>query len=211
MEIKVAIADDHLLIIGGLSSMLKKNKKFQLIFSATSGPELFLKLRETLPDVLFLDIQLPGLSGIEICKIVKQDYPSVRIIALTNHEESHFVKQMLRNGASGYLLKNTDGGRIAEAVEQVMQGGQYIDQVLQRAMLDELLSGKKKTTAGVMLTKREQEILGLIAQEYSNQEIADKLFISLRTVETHRLNISQKLNVKNTVGLVKEAYQRGLI
>lgn len=211
MEIKVAIADDHLLIIGGLSSMLKKNKKFQLIFSATSGPELFLKLRETLPDVLFLDIQLPGLSGIEICKIVKQDYPSVRIIALTNHEESHFVKQMLRNGASGYLLKNTDGGRIAEAVEQVMQGGQYIDQVLQRAMLDELLSGKKKTTAGIMLTKREQEILGLIAQEYSNQEIADKLFISLRTVETHRLNISQKLNVKNTVGLVKEAYQRGLI
>ena len=211
MSIRIAIADDHLLIINGLESMLKKNKDYKFVFAATNGTELLEKLEENRPDILLLDIQIPGMNGIDLCAIIRKQYPLVKIIALTNHEETHFVKQMMRNGASGYLLKNTDSANLSKAIERVYMNEQFIDSSLEKAMLDEMLLGKRKSAGGVVLTKREVEILGLIANEHSNQEIADKLFISLRTVETHRLNINQKLNVKNAAGLVKEAFSRGLI
>jgi DNA-binding NarL/FixJ family response regulator len=126
-------------------------------------------------------------------------------------DESHYVKQMIRNGASGYLLKNVDQLTMINAIEEVMIGNQYLDSQIRQNIMDEMLLGKKRSVQQVELTKRELEILALIAKEFSNNEIAEKLFISLRTVQTHRLNISQKLNAKNLVTLVKEAYRRGLI
>jgi DNA-binding NarL/FixJ family response regulator len=211
MSVKVAIADDHLLVINGLRAMLEKFDHLNVIFSATNGQSLLNNLSENQPDVLLLDIQMPDMNGIDLCKSISKDYPDIKIIALTNLEESHYVKQMMRNGALGYLLKNVDQQNLVQAIETVVQDKQYIDYQIQKNMLNEALSGQKRTSQGVMLTKRELEILELIAKENSNQQIADKLFLSLRTVQTHRLNISQKLGVNNTAGLVKEAYKRGLI
>ena len=211
MEARIAIADDHLLVINGLKAMLERYDQLKLLFAVTNGELLLEALAGEQPDVLLLDIQMPGQNGIDLCKIISNKYPAIKVIALTNLEESHYVKQMMRNGAKGYLLKNTDQETLYKAIEVVMLRQQYIDEQIQKNMLAETLTGKKRTLQEVLLTKREEEILAMIAKEHSNQEIADALFISLRTVQTHRLNITQKLGAKNTAGLVHEAYKRGLI
>jgi DNA-binding NarL/FixJ family response regulator len=211
MSTTIAIADDHVLVINGLKAMLEKSDTMSVLFAATTGEDLLDNLTRHQPDVLLLDIQMPDLSGIDLCKTIHKRYPAIRIIALTNFEQSSYVKQMIRNGAAGYLLKNIDGKTLVKAIETVMQNKTYIQEQIQHNMLNEVLSGAKVTSAGVSLTKREMEILGLIAREYTNQQIADQLFISVRTVETHRVNLTQKLGVHNAAGLVKEAYRRGLI
>lgn len=210
IPITIGIADDHLLVIQGIRAMLGSGN-FQVIFSAVNGKDLLEHLSENQPDVLLLDIQMPDVNGVDLCSTITKCYPEIKIIALTNMDESHYVKQMIRNGASGYLLKNVDQLTMINAIEEVMIGNQYLDHQIRQNIMDEMLLGKKRSVQQVELTKRELEILGLIAKEFSNNEIAEKLFISLRTVQTHRLNISQKLNAKNLVTLVKEAYRRGLI
>ncbi|WP_214227344.1 response regulator transcription factor [Pedobacter sp. B4-66] len=211
IPITIGIADDHLLVIQGIKAMLAKKSHLSIVFAAENGKSLFDNLKIAQPDVLLLDIQMPDVSGIDLCQQVAKDYPSVKIVALTNMDESFYVKQMIRNGAAGYLLKNTDQFTMIEAIEEVMMGNQYLDKQIQKNLMEEMLLGKKRSAQQVMLTKRELEILGLIAKEFTNHEIAESLFISLRTVQTHRLNISHKLNAKNMVSLVKEAYKRGLI
>lgn len=210
-QIRIAIADDHPLVINGLKAMLEKFEDVRLIFSATNGADLLALLKEQQADVLLLDIQMPDANGIDLCKEIHDDYPYLKIIGLTNFEKSSYVKQMVRNGALGYLLKNIDGKTLSAAIHAVMQDKPYIQEQIRNNMLNEVLSGKKSTSQGISLTKREVEILSLIAKEFTNQQIADKLFISIRTVETHRMNLTQKLGVHNTAGLVKEAYRRGLI
>ncbi|MFD2514773.1 response regulator [Pontibacter locisalis] len=209
--IQVAIADDHLLVIGGLKAMLESKEQFNLLFAATNGEQLLAALQVQTPDVLLLDIQMPDQSGIELCKTVTRQYSGTKVIALTNFEESHYVKQMMRNGAQGYLLKNTDQPTLFKAIDTVLSGQQFIDPQIQKNMMEEMLTGKKRNLQQVLLTKREEEILAMVAKEHTNQEIADALFISLRTVQTHRLNITQKLGAKNTASLVNEAHKRGLI
>ncbi|WP_298717590.1 response regulator transcription factor [Chitinophaga sp.] len=211
MEIRIGIADDHLLIINGLETMLQSAPGHRLIFKALTGAALLEALEQEEPDVLLLDIQLPDANGVELCKQISDQFPDVRVIALTNHEETMYVRKMMRNGALGYLLKSTDPGSLLEAITRAYEGEEYLDKRLEKAMLSEMIMGKRQSGREVQLTKREIEILTLIASEHTNQQIADKLFISLRTVECHRLNITQKLNVKHTAGLVKEAYLRGLV
>ena len=210
-EINIAIADDHLLVINGLRAMLEKAEGISILFAATTGTEVLEQLALHQPDVLLLDIQMPDMNGIDLCKIIHRNYPQVKVIALTNFEQSSYVKQIMRNGALGYLLKNIDGKTLIQAIRSVVANNPFIQDQIRNNMMNELLSGRKITSSGVSLTKREMEILSLVAKEHSNQEIADKLFISVRTVETHRINLSQKLGVHNTAGLVKEAYKRGLV
>ena len=209
--VSVAIADDHLLVVNGLQAMMAKNEGLSVAFASTSGDDLLNNLKHTQPDVLLLDIQMPDMNGIELCKIIHQKYPDIRIIALSNFDQSSYVKQMVRNGAKGYLLKNIDHKTLVRAIETVVQNKSFIQEEIQHQMLNEVLSGEKRTPQGIALTKRETEILELIAKELTNQQIADQLFISVRTVETHRINLTQKLGVHNTAGLVKEAYKRGLV
>ncbi len=211
MQIRLGITDDHLLVINGIRAMLADAPHIEIIFAENTGSALLERLKETSINVLLLDIQLPDSSGIDLCKLVKKQDKNIQVIALTNFGETHYVKQMMRNGASGYLLKNTDQNTLIEAIDTVYREEQFLDPQIKKALLEETLTGKKSGFMEVMLTKRETEILALIAQELSNQEIADQLFISLRTVETHRLNLTQKLGAKNTASLVKEAYKRGLI
>lgn len=208
--IKIAIADDHQLILNGLKAILNESTEIDIAFTVTDGQQLLQQLEIEVPKLLLLDIELPDSNGIDLCKTVKIKYPGIKIIALTNHEETVYVRKMMKSGADGYLLKGTDQATLIEAITTVAKGEQFIDDSIKKNILQETISGKKADSM-LKLTKRENEILSLIANEYSNQEIADKLFLSIRTVESHRLSLSQKLNVKNTVGLVKEAFLRGLV
>ena len=210
MKVKIAIADDHELIIQGLSLMLESVEWAQIVWKNTGGLQLLENLQRTQPDVLLLDIQMPACNGIDLCRDISKAMPDLKIIALTNFDESYYVKQMLRNGARGYLLKNTGQDTLVQALKEVCDGKIFLDAHLQYILLEQLTTTRNKRT-DTHLTRRETEILKLIANEKSNQEIADQLFISLRTVETHRLNLNQKLSAKNTAGLVKEAMKRGLI
>jgi len=208
--ITIGIIDDHSLIINGLLKMLQDEPAYQVLFTAQDGADLLQKLSEETPDVLLLDIELPDTNGIDLCKKLLTLYPKLAVIALTNHDDVVYVRKMMRNGAMGYLLKGTEKESLLQAIETVAAGEQYIDKQIEQQILQQSIHGRK-ATAYVKLTNRELEILALIANEYSNQEIADKLFLSVRTVESHRHSLNQKLNIKTTAGLVKEAYLRGLI
>ncbi|WP_254529575.1 MULTISPECIES: response regulator transcription factor [unclassified Sphingobacterium] len=210
-NIKLAIIDDHKVVLDGLISMLSSEQRIQVVLVVQTADELNNKLQESSPDILLMDIQMPGISGIDLAYSVLKTYPELRIIAFSSFDESHYIKQILRNGAKGYLLKNADRQTIIEAIFQVAEGENYIDERLKSSLLQESIFGHKRSMHDIPLTNRETEILRLIAEEFTNQEIAEKLFIGLRTVETHRLNLNQKLGVKTSAGLVKQAIKRGLI
>lgn len=210
-KIRLAIIDDHAVVIDGLQTMLNTFSQLQVDYATQSGADLLMYLQTASSDVLLMDIQMPDINGIDLCKQVVRQHPQIRIIAFSSFDDSNYVKQIFRSGAKGYLLKNSDKQTIVKAIETVMEDEEYMDEAIKKILLQESLTGQRRSIFEVPLTKREKEILKLIAEGLSSQEIADKLFISLRTVETHRLNINQKLDVKNTAGLVKEAIKRGLI
>jgi DNA-binding NarL/FixJ family response regulator len=210
MSIKVAITDDHPLIIKGLKDVINANPQFELYGVYSSGADLLNGLQTQVPDVLLLDIQLPDKMGNELCRIVRKQYPKLAILALTNMDTAYYLKEMMQYGCMGYLTKHTDESILTQAIIQAYNGEQFIEQGLKEQLIDNTLQ-KRSVPKSPQLTQREKEILQLIALEYTNQQIADKLFLALRTVENHRLNISQKLNSKNTVGLIKTALRMGLI
>lgn len=208
--ITLGIVDDHSLIINGLAHMLADQPYYPILFTATDGKQLMAELERAVPDVLLLDIELPDSNGIELCAAVLKKHPALHIIALTNHDEVVYVRKMMRSGARGYLLKGTDKNNLLAAIDTVWQGQTFLDRQIEQAIVQQTIA-VKRTSVEVKLTKRENEILALIAGEYSNQEIADKLFLSVRTVESHRHSLNQKLNIKSAAGLVKEALLRGLV
>jgi DNA-binding NarL/FixJ family response regulator len=210
-QIRLGIVDDHAVVIDGLKTMLGTYPHLQVAYTTQYGNELLNFLQASCLDVLLMDIQMPETNGIDLCKQITRHYPQTKVIAFSSFDDSNYVKQIFRSGAKGYLLKNADKQTILTAIETVMNGEDYMDETIKKILLQESLTGQRRSIYEVPLTKREKELVQLIAEGFSSQEIADKLFISLRTVETHRLNINQKLDVKNTAGLVKEAIKRGLI
>lgn len=211
MEIKLAVIDDHEVVINGLAAMLPDQNNIKIEYATTNAEALWQYLSANKTDVLLLDIQMPGISGVDLCKQILKLQPGIKILAFTSFDDSHYVKQMMRNGASGYILKNADKQTIVKAIQTVMEGEEFLDESVKKNLLHESITGQRRSVYEIPLTRREKEILKLVAEGLSNQEIADKLFISMRTVETHRLNLSQKLGAKNTAALVKEAIRRGLI
>jgi DNA-binding NarL/FixJ family response regulator len=210
-KIRLAIVDDHAVVLDGLKTMLNAFENLEVVYTSQNGHQLLEHFQSDTPDVLLMDIQMPDINGIDLCKQIAKQHPSVKVIAFTSFDDSNYVKQIFRSGAKGYLLKNSDKQTIVKAVETVMHNEEYMDDAIKKILLQESITGQRRSIFEVPLTKREKEILKLIADGLSSQEIADSLFISLRTVETHRLNLNQKLDVKNTAGLVKEAIKRGLI
>lgn len=211
--ISIAIADDHPLVLNGLKTVLNRfGNRFQLLWEAVNGKEVLQNLEHfPEPDVLLLDIQMPERDGMETCKIIHQQYPAIHIIALTNFEDAFYVRNMMKNGAQGYLLKTADIEVLVKAIETVYEGEVFFDEAIKSKLIQDSLFGKRRTGLTPMLTRREKEVLKFIIDEYTNPQIADKLFLSLRTVEKHRTSLLQKLGVKNTAGLVKEAITRGLV
>lgn len=205
--IKVMITDDQYIIINGLEKILAESANIAVIGTFPNGEELLEGLEKIQPDVLLLDIQMPGKTGIEIAGIVHKKYPEIKIVAITNIDIAIQIKKMLQQGSLGYLLKDAHPKIIIEAIETVFSGEQYIQLEIQKKLLKNLTEQSPDT----IITRREKEILQLIVAEYTNKEIAEKLFLSLRTIENHRNHLLQKFKVKNTAGLVKIAMQEGLI
>lgn len=210
-KIRIGIVDDHQVVVNGLTTMLSNFDTLEVVFTSTQSTDVIKQLESISLDVLLMDIQMPQLDGIELTKLISKSFPSIRTLVFSSFENSHYVKQAIRNGAAGYLLKNADHQTISEAITQVMKGETYIDRVVEKMMVKESITGHKQSSFEAVLTNREGEILKLIAEEYSNQQIADKLFVSLRTIEAHRFNLTQKLGIKNIAGLTKEAQRRGLL
>lgn len=209
--IKVTATDDHAMVLRGIETMLKNSTEVTVIATYNNCKETSEGIKINKPDVILLDINLPDCNGIEFCKTLHKEYPDIYIIALTNFNETAFVKNIIRNGAKGYLLKNTDKQELETAIKKVYQGEQYLQKSIQKKLLDESFGITSRQSFIPKLTRREQEVLKLIVDELTTQEIAEKLFISVKTVETHRSHLIQKLDVRNTAGLVRIAIEKGLI
>jgi len=214
-KINILIVDDHELIINGLKSMLKNIKNFNIIGEANNGLEAIKKTKSLLPEVIIMDISMPVLNGIEACSSIVKVFPNIKIIALTQHEDNEYIIQMIKAGAYGYLLKNSKKEEFVKAIETVTSGNKYystnISELLISNIITQNTAQEESNKNEVPLTKREIEIIRKIALELSNSEIANELHISLRTVETHRRNIMQKLNIKSVVSLIKYAAQNEII
>ncbi|MDA3613327.1 response regulator [Polluticaenibacter yanchengensis] len=207
MPIKVTITDDHPIVANGIKNILNELPQFEILDIYTSGNALLKNIGEHLPDVLMLDFNLPDTNAVEITKILKKKFPALKILIFTSIDIIVHVKKVLQAGADGFLLKESDDLTIIEAIETIHKGEQFLSPAIKNSLIDDLLKPQKKT----VLTRREKEILQLIVSEYTNHEIAEKLFISPHTVDNHRINLLQKLQVKNTAGLVKVAIERGLV
>jgi DNA-binding NarL/FixJ family response regulator len=202
--IKLFIVDDHYMVIEGVHSMMQNEKNIEWMGHATNADSCLFFLKNHRPDVILMDISMPGKSGIELCKEVTEQYAGIFIIALTTFGQGSYIKKMLENGAIGYVLKNVSKEELMQALETAAQGKQFLSFEAASIMRQD----KEK---GILLTRRENEVLALVASGLTNGEIAEKLFISITTVISHRKNILEKFNVNNTAGLIKKAYEGGYI
>jgi len=204
MAIRVFIVDDHPMVIEGLSSMLRSQVSIELAGFATNAASCLGFFVNQSVDVVLMDINLPDNSGIELCALVKAKSPITKIIALSNFDQLSYVERMKESGASGYLLKNTPLAELMEAIETVNAGGAWWNYL-------EKFTNQMEAKQVMMLTRREKEVLGLIADGLTNVEIADKLSVSSSTVDSHRKNLISKLHVKNTAALVRFAFENKII
>lgn len=211
--IHIMIADDHQMFIDGLKSILKNEKEIKIIGEALNGFDLLKQFELKVPDLVLLDINMPVMDGIETTKMIVSKYPAVKVIILTMHSSREFVAGLIEAGASGYILKNTGKKELLEAIQTVWNGKSYYSSKVTEVIMDSFRNPLRSIENAELpsLTDREKEVLRLIGEEYSTRQIANKLFISINTVETHRKNIMGKLNTKNMAGLVKYALQLGLI
>ncbi len=208
--INIVVLDDHTLVLNGIEVMLEQCDDISINSTFSKGKDLLDFLTIYTPDIILLDINLPDSNGIELCSCILKMYSSISIIGLSNYSETSFIKNMMRNGAKGYLLKNTSKEELIEAIKTVYSGDTFLPTVLKNKLLNESF-GMQPSSFIPKLTRREDEILKLIAEELTNSEISEKLFISIKTVESHRKNLLQKFGVRNTAGLIKEAFTKGLL
>ncbi|WPU96324.1 response regulator transcription factor [Mucilaginibacter sabulilitoris] len=206
-ELSVIIIEDHSIVIEGLCSILQDLDNIQVAGTFLNGENALEYLQSARPDVVFLDISLPEMSGIEVCRAIKQIDSSIKIIALSNHTEKSVITEMMQSGANGYLLKNTSKQDLVSAIFQVLDGQCTINGEVQKI----LFSPGTSSTNAPRLTKREKEILELVSDGITTNVIAERLFISPQTVETHRRNLMQKLEVHNTAALIKKVMELNLI
>lgn len=211
MKTKIAITDDHIMVLKGIVSMLEQTPEITITGTYKNATETLEGLRDDLPHVLLLDINLPDINGIDLSKQLLDKYPDLKIIALTNYEDISFVKRMLKNGVHGYLLKNTDKLEIVKALKTVLSGELFLQSDVQRRLLTQTKKVSTHHQLQPKLTRREHDVLVAIAEELTTQQISEKLFISPKTVETHRMNIMSKLGAKNSVGIVKIAMEKDLL
>ncbi|MDX9882540.1 MAG: response regulator transcription factor [Prolixibacteraceae bacterium] len=208
---KIIIVDDHTLFRNGLKILLNNLKDYRVVAEASNGKE-FLDLLETIrPDLVLLDIEMPVMDGIKAAETALKKFPELKIITLSMYGEEDYYYQMVNAGVKGFVLKNSDIKEVKAALETVFEGGSYFSSELLENLVNNLKTIKKDKELHTELSEREMEILVLICQGYSNQEIADQLFISKRTVDKHRANILEKSESKNTAQLVVYAIKNRLV
>lgn len=206
MPIKVFIVDDHYMVIEGIRSLLQNETNIEWMGHATNAASCLAFLQHQLPDVILMDINLPDKSGIDLCKEVKEKYPAIFILGLSTFNQQSFIEKMIGSGASGYVIKNATQQELMEAIHTVVKGKEYLS-------FDAAVALRKPDTQNniPVITRREKEVLELIAAGMTNNEIARQLFISSTTVDTHRKNLLSKLGAKNTASLVRIAAQLKLV
>ncbi|MEZ0541951.1 response regulator transcription factor [Fibrella arboris] len=216
-KIKLALVDDHNLFRRGIASILGQVADFELVLEASNGQEFIDKIPRRVPDVVLLDLQMPILDGTATADYLRENYPLIKIIVLTMHDEDRMVLHLLEKGVSGYLLKDSDPDEVERAIRKVIDEGVYLNEFVSRAMLRKMTNKTtvvKQSTlynSKILLSEREKEVLKLICEGMSTAEISDKIFLSPRTVEGHRLRILEKTGTKNTAGMVAYAFKNGLV
>ena len=204
MLVKVFIVDDHYMVVEGIRSLLNNKNTIEWSGHAMNAASCMAFLNQQQPDVILMDINLPDLSGIELCAKVKEKYPGIFILGLSTFNQISYIQKMIDNGASGYVLKNATSEELIEAIMTVVSGKQYLSHAVAQNL-------RKQQIKDVIITRREKEVLELIAEGLTNVEIANQLFISDTTVETHRRNLLAKFNVRNVASLVKTAMKMHIL
>jgi DNA-binding NarL/FixJ family response regulator len=214
-KIKILLADDHQMFLDGLCSLLSQIAYVEIVATVNNGAQLLEKLKTIEGDLVIADLHMPVIDGLEATKMIRELYPSVKVLGLTMDNELETIQAMMEAGASGYILKNTGKAELELAILQVMKGENYLSQSISAQLAESLFRNKKAVAEEIseldMLTERETEILKMVALENSNVEIAEKLFISPKTVETHRKNLMKKIGVRNSLGIYKFALKHKLI
>lgn len=210
-KIRIVIADDHKLIRDGITTLLRMDEQFEVIGVANDGLELITLLENCLPDVVLVDITMPNMNGIEAVARLKKINPNLRFIILTMHEEGDYVMKSIKSGANGYLLKNSDFEELQKAIKTVVAGGKYYNSVISNLMIENMSNPNLPKGEKPDLTVREIEVLKEVAEGLSTKMIAEKLSISSRTVETHRVNMMKKMVAHNTAELIKKALEWKII
>ncbi len=204
MKVEIFIVDDHYMVIEGIRSLLQFEKNIEWLGHATTAASCLAFLQKKQPDVLLMDVNLPDQSGIDLCKAVKQAYPQVSVLGLSTFNQQAIIRNMIDNGASGYVLKNATRTELKEAIDAVFKGNTYFSFEVSQSL-------HETETSALLITRREKEVLQLIAEGLTNTEIAQKLFISIPTVNTHRKSLLEKFDAKNTATLIGKAIRAGLI
>ncbi len=210
----ILIADDHKMFVEGVQSILAQEENMQVVDCVYDGASVFDALQKQTIDLILLDVNLPKLNGLEVCQRIQKEGIDVKILILSMLNEAGFIKDLLANGANGYVLKSAGKDELLRAIKSVQQGENYYSPEVMKTMMAALSNEKKAAKAKAKLPKlsrREKQVLQLIISERTTQEIADELFISLNTVESHRSNILRKLDARNTAGLVRIAIENKLL
>jgi two-component system, NarL family, response regulator NreC len=219
-KVRIALADDHDVVRSGLRALLRTSADFSVVGEAGDGEEAVRLAEKVKPDVILMDISMPNLDGIAATKVIKERFPEVKVVILTVHEDEEYAFQILRAGASGYVLKNASKKDIFKAIESAVSGERFfspgisniiVEGFIKRANEQPQKDQPPQASSNQPLTKRETEVLKYIALGNTNRQIADALFLSFRTVNTHRANIMQKLDIHETAGLVRYAISMGLV
>lgn len=209
--VNLLIADDHTMFLQGIIALLEQEPNITVIDKAVNGIEALGIVKKGIVDFIILDISMPEMDGIELSKILKKQYPNVKILIVSTHSNVMVISRLIRIGVNGYLLKNAEKVELLKAINTIASGENYFAEELEEKHLSNSSRIEKQVSNLTELSSREKEILVLIAHEYNTAEIAEKTFISLNTVNTHRRNLLSKLNAKNTAGLVKYAVENGLV
>ena len=205
-KIKIIVVDDHPMVIEGMKAMLNQIRYVDLCATASNAYEALEKIKKNLPELVITDINMPEITGIELASKLKKEFPNLKIIGMSTFNERSYISQMIQNGADGFLVKSASKEEIENAISAVLEGKMFFSSDLGVSQ-----SEQKELKDQPTLTRREKEILKLIADGFTNPQIAEKLFISLYTVETHRKNLLSKFNTNNTASLIKIAATNGLL
>lgn len=209
--IKVLIVDDHQMFIDGLKAMLKDLDAIQVVGEASNGKAAIQYCEANPVDIVIMDVNMPEMDGIEATKLLCKSNPDLKVLGLSMHSDKHFIADLLKSGAKGYILKNTGKKELLDAIQTIYDGETYVSEEVNKILLASFMKYSDKYQVNEKVSDREFEVLDCIAKGLTTNEIAEKLFISKNTVETHRKNLLYKLKAKNTAELVNNAYQKGVI